>query len=437
MKILHLSNYYPPFYEGSTEIQTYQLVQELERRGNHKQQVLTSDFTPVGQSSESSDVFRQIQIADHIERQQSVFRDLHIHPGYSGNLGPAGSGHESFWRLYRRERYNVEVLRRRLERFGPDLIFVWGFQGLSGAMLFYIENCGIPCAYGIINDWPTVWLKNEPWLDTWRGYSRGSDSVIKPMLEGLHLSEFIRKKAPFGEPANICLQRSFFCSGSLKKAAGRDGFEVSHSEVIPCAVPVERYYRKENHPPRLRHLLYIGRLNEEKDPLTALQALQILHRKGHTEFTLDLHRHGNLEHEKRLLAYIVRSNLRGAVRFTQTVQEQQHVTLYSYDMLISTSKWPEPFPLMQLKGMAAGLPVVTTLVGGHAELIRDRENALAFKTSDPKDLAEKILELSENPDLVKKLTSTAYEEVCSKFSLSCIGERVDYFISASQKVAAC
>ncbi len=436
MKILHLTNYYPPFHEGSTEIQTQQLVEELERRGNHEQQVLTSDFIPVGQASENCDVFRQIEIAETIQRQQDVFRELHIHPGYSGNLGPTVAGSESFWRLYRRERYNVEVLRRRVDAFEPDLIFVWGFQGLSASLLFYIENCGIRCAYGIINDWPSLWLKNEPWLDIWRDNHRGKEPVIKPILRGFHLCESIRRKAPFGDPSKIRLQESFFCSGSLKEMTGRDGFEVSHSKVIPCAVPVERYYRKENHPARLRHLLYIGRLNEEKDPLTALQALQILHRKGHTEFTLDIHRHGNLEQEKRLLAFIVRSNLRGAARFVQTVHEQQHVTLYSYDMLVSTSKWPEPFPLMQLKGMAAGVPVVTTLVGGHAELIRDRENALAFRTSDPDDLAEKILELSENPLLVKKLTSTAYEEVRSRFSLTCIGERVDDFISMPEKMAA-
>ncbi len=436
MKILHLTNYYPPFYEGSTEIQTCQLVEELERRGDHEHQVLTSDFTPMGRISERRDVFRQIQIADSTEKQHGVFRELHLHPGYSGNLPSGQSGNNSFWKLYRQERHNVEVLRRRLDTFNPDLIFVWGFQGLSGSLLFNIDASGIPCAYGIINDWPTVWLKNEPWLDMWYHDSRVNESVYKHLFEGLHLSEAIRKRAPFGDPRKISLERSFFCSHSLRQTTGRNGFGISQSEVIPCAVPVERYYRKEKHPARLRHLLYIGRLNEEKDPLTALQAMQILHEKGRTEFTLDIHRHGNLEHEQRLLAFIFRSNLRGAVRFTQTIQEQQHVTLYSYDMLISTSKWPEPFPLMQLKGMAAGLPVVTTLVGGHAELIRDRENALAFKTSDPKDLAEKILDLSDDADLVRKLTSTAYDEVRSRFSLSRVADQVEDFIRRSVRLAA-
>ncbi len=433
MKILHLTNYYPPFYEGSTEIQTCQLVDELGRRGGHRQQVLTSDFRPVGKTSKSVDVFWQIQLADSLEKQHDVFRELHMHPGYSGNLAPTDSGSYSFWKLYQQERHNVEVFRRRLDAFHPDLIFIWGFQGLSGSLLFSVEASGIPCVYGIINDWPTIWLKNEPWLNMWC-YER--ESTVKNLLEGLRLTEPIKRKAPFGDPREIRMERSFFCSESLRQSTNANGFRVAGSEIIPCAVPVESYYRKENHPARLRHLLYIGRLNEEKDPIIALKAMQILHKRGHTDFTLDIHRHGNLDHEKRLLAFIVRSNLRGAVRFTQTVQEQQHVTLYSYDMLVSTSKWPEPFPLMQLKGMAAGLPVVTTLVGGHAELIRDRENALAFKTADPEDLADRILELSEDTDLVRKLTSNAYEEVKSTFSLSRVGERVDDFISRSVRLVA-
>lgn len=428
MKILHLTNYYPPFYEGSTEIQCQQLVEELEKRGGREQQVLTSDYHPAGRASENRDVLRQVQIADSHDKQKAVFRELHLHD--------ANAADRSFWKLYRQERQNVDVFRRRVEEFGPDLIFVWGFQGLSGSLLFNIDTCGIPCVYGILNKWLTLWLKREPWLDMWYHDSRVNESVFKHLIEGMHLSESIKRKAPFGDPRKICLQRSFFCSESLKETTRRNGFPVSNSEIIPCGVPVEKYYRKESHPAQLRHLLYLGRLNEDKDPLTAVQALEILHRKRHTEFTLDIHGHGSPAYEQKLRDYIVRSNLRGAVSFRETSEEQQHVTLYSYDMLLSTSKWAEPFPLMQLKAMAAGLPVVSTLEGGHAELIRDRENALAFRTSDPNDLAEKILELSGNPDLVRKLTTTAYDEVRERFSLDHVAERVDAFIERALQPAA-
>ncbi len=428
MKILHITNYYPPFYEGSTEIQCQQLVEELARRGGREQQILTSDFNPHENTSSSRDVFRQIQIAERQESQQGVFRELQLHDNFPN--------HDSFWKLYRRERHNVDVFRRRLDAFKPDLIFVWGFQRLSGSLLFNIDACGVPCAYGVLNKWLTAWLKKEPWLDMWYHDSRVNVSVFKDLIEGMHLSKTIRKKAPFGDPRKIHLDRSYFCSESLRQNSRREGFAVERSEIIPCGVPVDKFYRKENYPAKLRHLLYLGRLNPDKDPLTAVQALEILHRRGRTEFTLDIHGHGDSSYEGKLRDYIVRSNLRGAVSFRNTNEEQQHVTLYSYDMLLATSKWAEPFPLMQLKAMAAGLPVVSTLEGGHAELIRNRENALAFKTASPEDLAEKILELSEDTKLVKCLTSTAYDEVRSRFSLDHVAEQVNAFIDKAMQPAA-
>ncbi len=419
MKILHLTNYYPPFYEGSAEIQCQQLVEQIGELGGREQQVLTSDFVPAEKQSGASDVWRQLQIADRNAGQKNVFRELKLHDT---------NGQQPFWKLFRHERDNVEVFQRRVDAFNPDLIFIWGFQGLSGSLLFNLENSGIPCVYGVLNKWLTLWLKKEPWLDMWYHDSRVNESVFKNLIEGMHLSEPIRRKAPFGDPRTLALQNCFFCSKSLKQGTRRDGFAVDQAEIIPCGVPVEKFYRKENYPAQLRHLLYLGRLNADKDPLTAVQALEILHRAGHTEFTLDIHGHGDPAYEAKLRDAIVRSNLRGAVSFRGTSEEQQHVTLYSYDMLLATSRWDEPFPLMQLKAMAAGLPVISTLEGGHVELIRDGENALAFKTSHPEDLAEKILELSHNSALVKKLTTNAYEEVSTRFSLKHVAAQVDAFI---------
>ncbi len=428
MRILHLSNYYPPFYEGSTEIQCQQMVDALARRGHHQQRVLTSDFTGADSNPSSRDIFRHIQMAERNQSQNDVFRELHLHH-------PSPDSH-TFWKLYRQERDNVEVLERHIDRFQPQLIVVWGFQGLSGSLLFNIDKSGIPCAYAVLNPWLTLWLKKEPWLDMWYHDSLANESVFKNLISGMHLHESIRKKAPFGDPHHLSLQHSFFCSKSLREVTGREGLAVQTAEVIPCGVPVEKFYRKRNYPDHLRHLLYLGRLNKDKDPLTAIKALEILHRRGHREFTLDLHGRGDASYERQLHDFIRNSILRGAVSFKVTNEEQQHVTLYSYDMLLSTSKWKEPFPLMQLKAMAAGLPVISTLEGGHAELIRDGENALAFKTGDAQDLAEKILELSSRPEVARMLTTTAYEEVREKYEIDRVATEVEAFLNRTLQPAA-
>ena len=50
-------------------------------------------------------------------------------------------------------------------------------------------------------------------------------------------------------------------------------------------------------------------------------------------------------------------------------------------------------PLKPLEAMAQGRLVVASDVGGHKELIRDRENGCLFKAGDAEDLAETVVGL--------------------------------------------
>jgi glycosyltransferase involved in cell wall biosynthesis len=53
----------------------------------------------------------------------------------------------------------------------------------------------------------------------------------------------------------------------------------------------------------------------------------------------------------------------------------------------------EGLPLAVLEGMAAGLPVVASRVGGTPELVRDGETGFLVEPGDPADLAGRICSL--------------------------------------------
>ncbi len=55
-------------------------------------------------------------------------------------------------------------------------------------------------------------------------------------------------------------------------------------------------------------------------------------------------------------------------------------------------------PLKPLEAMAQGRLVVASDVGGHKELISDRENGWLFKAGDAEDLARTVLELLDKPE---------------------------------------
>jgi len=68
-----------------------------------------------------------------------------------------------------------------------------------------------------------------------------------------------------------------------------------------------------------------------------------------------------------------------------------------------------------LEAMAAGVPVVTTNVGGNPELITDGENGLLVEFNNKEQLKEAILKLYNNPELGKKFADNS-KEVLKKFT---------------------
>lgn len=65
--------------------------------------------------------------------------------------------------------------------------------------------------------------------------------------------------------------------------------------------------------------------------------------------------------------------------------------LYSQcDIVVIPSLWPEPFGMVTLEAMAAGLPVVASRIGGLADIFEDGIEGYHFAPGNADDLAEKL-----------------------------------------------
>ncbi|MGH7801325.1 MAG: glycosyltransferase family 4 protein [Thermodesulfobacteriota bacterium] len=79
------------------------------------------------------------------------------------------------------------------------------------------------------------------------------------------------------------------------------------------------------------------------------------------------------------------------------------------DVLVVPSIWYENSPLAIHEAALAGVPVITSNIGGMAELIERMKNGLLFKVEDANDLYEKMKLLIDNPRLIKELKGRAEE----------------------------
>lgn len=84
--------------------------------------------------------------------------------------------------------------------------------------------------------------------------------------------------------------------------------------------------------------------------------------------------------------------------------------LQRFDILVIPSI-KEGLPYVLLEGMAAGLPIIATTVGGIPEIIRDGENGILIPPRDSQQLAQKIMLLKNNPALRARFAHEARKKI--------------------------
>lgn len=75
----------------------------------------------------------------------------------------------------------------------------------------------------------------------------------------------------------------------------------------------------------------------------------------------------------------------------------------------------EGFGNSYVEAMACGLPCVATPVGGILDFIVDRETGMYANVRDPQSVANTIMELVRNPELVSKIKRQSFEMVKDKY----------------------
>ncbi|MBI2841640.1 MAG: glycosyltransferase [Acidobacteria bacterium] len=92
------------------------------------------------------------------------------------------------------------------------------------------------------------------------------------------------------------------------------------------------------------------------------------------------------------------------VRFMGKVENTAVADAFAeLDVLVVPSIWWENSPLTIHEAFMAHLPVVAAAIGGLPELVRPGTNGLLFTPGSAVDLAEKLMTLRDNPDLVHHL----------------------------------
>ncbi len=395
MRLLVVTNLYPPVVLGGYEILCAQVSEELGRRG-HEVTVLTSDYkapsdkeAPVGSAS---NVHRILQLYEPFENPAQLSRGKRFRTG----------------------RHNYRVTRNFLKDRNIDLAFVWSQLRLTLGAARAVQHARLPVAFTFNDPHPLSYVP-APFSIAPRGFLRyAADRFLFSgiTLQGLRFD------------VSTCISQ--YLKDQL--IAGR--FPASKMQVIYQGIPLDRFPLKPEpgsigSPVRV---LYAGQLHPYKGVHTLIEAMSLLARRsGGDALSLTIAGDGPEDYKRRL--HELAAGCPAPVDFPGKVPHEQIPELYrNHDVFVFPSEWPEPFGLTHLEAMASGTPVISTTEGGHGEFLEDETNCLAFPKADAPALGRCMERLIADPALGKRLAAAGRQVVEEKLNLNCYVTQLEAFL---------
>jgi glycosyltransferase involved in cell wall biosynthesis len=191
--------------------------------------------------------------------------------------------------------------------------------------------------------------------------------------------------------------------------------------LIPNGIPTDEYAPDPNRRRRWRErhglepeaivLTHVGRFAPPKNHALLIEAFAQL--RTHTPLYLLLVGGGELEDAVR--QQVAGLGLQERVRFLG-VRADVPAILNASDLFVLSSRW-EGNPLSVMEAMAAGLPVVSTAVGGVPELVREGETGLLVPSGDAAALARALQALVDDPARREAMGKAARQHAITHFDI--------------------
>lgn len=399
MRILFVSNLFPPHHIGGYEIGCSEIVLQMRERG-HECHVLTSNYGYKDEGIEE-DIYRILthSVNDRAKAQRlGRIRSLLVD-----------------WK-------NRQLVRRTIRRLKPDVIFMFN-------PMFLTPGVAVQAAY---SGKSTCCFVSDNWLCDWKQRGNRHYLRLKSLYKNWFLKGFVRMFYRLaGLTSSIELPQfneTIFVSEYLKQSARDCEIKIENSKVFHWGIERDKFLVERKWESPARNVIYFGQIVRHKGIETAIRAIAIIQKK---QFMNDLKltiAGAALEstYQEYLHRLVEELGVQDYVNFIGCIARSDLPTvLKEHDILVFPSIWQEPFSIALVEGMTSGLAVVSTDTGGSSEILSNGLNGLRFEADNPEGCAMSILELLKDRGLcahismgaVKSTDRLTIDEMADKIEL--------------------
>lgn len=277
------------------------------------------------------------------------------------------------------------------------------------------------------------------WLNlrTWDGVLVGNIDllgieILKPLIdEGVATLHHIGFVTPPFEPSLTPTTTSYqlvCASQAVKQNLIRSGMAITNAQVVYPGARVEMYGSHINNRPlpalpspsqrQPLRICFAGLQMSSKGPHTLLEAIGLLKSKNIPTYCMLA---GGVFEEKymqTLQELIQAKNIQNDVQFVPQLTRQQLSRFFRLNhVCVFPSIYPEAFGIVAAEAMASGLALVSSGVGGAAEVFEDGVSGLSFRAGDASSLARQLERLWWNPTLLESLQKNGQQRALKEFSV--------------------
>ena len=368
MRILAVSNLFPPYWIGGYEQIAGWVAEGLRERG-HEVNVLTGRG-PALMGNPSITTALDLDLPSLVEMNRGN--------GISSTGGLAGQFRQSVFNSH-----NLKASRAAIAAFRPDLVSFWNMSFVTFSPLWAARLSRIPAVLHLSD------VAANPFRNP---HAPAFPAVLRAAARWT-VDGVLRA----ARPARFVVPSRFLRDRMVE----REGLPADRVDVLhwPVEPSISRSAPEALRGRPARRFLFVGALVPEKGPQVLLAAFREALR-GRPDLTLSFAGTGPRAYVAELQA--AAGGL--PVRFLGRLERRETTAAYrEHDALVLPSIWDEPFAVVPLEAMALGLPVIATAAGGTGEAVVHERTGLLVPPRDPAALGAAILRLAADPPLAASL----------------------------------
>jgi len=390
-RILFVSNLFPPFSSGGSEIVAYKHALLLKKRGYEIKVFAGKRVNGEKQYNMSREKGRLDVLRINLHDSDFDYRIVNV---------------------YRKQ--VIDEFRKAIHDFAPDLVHFHNIYSFALAMVDTCRDLHIPSVMTVHDYWG-ICLKNILVTDNGEICKKnGFDCPYCSLdLLGNNLGQqgVASRNKVFLERFNAC---SLLISPSeyLARRFIDAGVDKGKFKVINNGIDLSVFAHMKKNFSRVIRFGYIGQIIEHKGIPNLLKAFSILTEKEKKSVSLLIVGTGHAEYVDLIKKIVLEYGLKDTISFAGFIANNRMYKIYKrLDAVIIPSVWPENSPVVIMEALASGIPVLASDIGGIPEMVKNGVNGWLHKYDNPYNLAENIRKVIGNSNVMRQMKTACIETV--------------------------